>query len=250
MTDAARAEHGQDSAYATWKGWHEFGGISAGQNVRFAGEMGSLNLRAGAGILEIGFGSGKFLKWATDNGFAVLGLETDSTLVMRANAAGFRAFPSIGDVVNSAMPGNLEAVVAFDVVEHLTHIELCELLDDLAGCICPGARLLLQIPNGSSPFVGHIYNGDLTHRQLLTAGSLSQALIGRPYELIAWRRPYPAKERRFLSLVVDACRRLAYATLRSFSRFLYGAAVDWWPVAIAVLEFRPAPAEPTEPGRL
>jgi hypothetical protein len=115
--------------------------------------------------------------------------------------------------------------------------EVRALFASLEEVLAPGARLILQFPNGSSPFVGHYFNGDLTHRTLFTRGSLEQLLIGTHLSLTGWHRPLAPAGGGAAGRVIDRGRRFAFTGLRALSRTLYGADVDWWPVAVAVLRF-------------
>ena len=231
------------SPYAEWKGWDRFGSVTKASAQRFAAELARAGVRPRSRILEIGFGSGEFLAWCRDSGHAVCGVDTDQTFVDRAKDAGFNAFTSVATAYES-FDGNdcLDAFVAFDVIEHMEPGEVRALLASLSEFLKPGAKLILQFPNGSSPFVGHYFNGDLTHRTLFTRGSLEQLLIGTRMSLTGWHRPLAPAGGGSAGRAIDQGRRAAFASLRALSRTLYGADVDWWPVAVAVLSFNHAVA--------
>lgn len=98
-------------------------------------------------------------------------------------------------------------IACFDVIEHLTTEDLRALLSDSLPHLAPGGRYLFRFPNGNSPFVGPIYNSDITHLALRTPEAVDG--IGRPLGLKVevafndWLLPPGGAQR--------ARRRLTYA---------------------------------------
>ncbi|MEE3331772.1 MAG: class I SAM-dependent methyltransferase, partial [Myxococcota bacterium] len=72
---------------------------------------------------------------------------------------------------------SLDAVLAFDVLEHFGRDELIPLVDAVHRVLRPGGRWLIHAPNGESPFFGSIRYGDLTHELAFTRLSLSQLML-------------------------------------------------------------------------
>jgi SAM-dependent methyltransferase len=227
----------QPSSYVRWKKWNEFGRVGDAARSRFAREVALLGLATNARILEIGFGSGEFLSWAAEQGYRIAGTEHDVGLLSAARTAGFEVCASTEFGPSCPDSGELfDAVVAFDVLEHLDPDAARQLLLSAADRMTPNGKILLQFPNGSSPFGGHFQNGDLTHRQSLTRGSLDQLLDGTGLAITAWRRPAQPCSRR-VDFFIARARGAAFAALAAGSRVLYGAHVDWWPVATATIEW-------------
>lgn len=130
-------------------------------------------------ILDIGCGSGALVLFARAAGyFNIVGVDASPSQVSIARRLG------IGQIVKSDVleylgtvpPGELDLVTAIDVFEHLTKDELFELIDLVSAVLKPGGRLIFQVPNGESPFVGSLLFGDFTHEQAFTESSIRQIL--------------------------------------------------------------------------
>ena len=70
--------------------------------------------------------------------------------------------------------GQLAAVTATDVLEHLTKHEVLDTFDRVASALIPGGLFVARVPNADSPFGGHIRYGDFTHESSYTARSVRQ----------------------------------------------------------------------------
>ena len=70
--------------------------------------------------------------------------------------------------------GELAAVTATDLLEHLTKPEVLATFDAVAAALRPGGRFVARVPNAVSPFGGHIRYGDFTHETWYTARSVRQ----------------------------------------------------------------------------
>jgi len=107
----------------------------------------------GAGqVIELGCGTGAMLTMPLRQaGFNVLGLDRDedSILTGREIAAQLGVDP---DALRCAGLDSLGArpdtIIASEVFEHLSDEELDQLLEQLAGCLDSGGRLLVTVPNG------------------------------------------------------------------------------------------------------
>ena len=81
--------------------------------------------------------------------------------------------------------GELAAVTATDVLEHLTKDEVLETLDRVAAALKPGGVFVARVPNAVSPFSGHIRHGDFTHETWYTDRSVRQLTAACGFELVA-----------------------------------------------------------------
>lgn len=84
-----------------------------------------------------------------------------------------------GDVFEflaSEKAGSFDLITAFDLVEHFTRDEAISFLRLVHQRLRPNGSLILQLPNGDSPFAGAVYNSDATHEALYTAISLRHML--------------------------------------------------------------------------
>lgn len=205
-------------AYLEWKGWtaDTFGVLGSYDRRYFHMEMRRAGLRSLSGlrVLEIGFGNGVFAAWARSSGALYSGVEVDEALVQRGLDAGFDVSSSL-PAADGPLRGRLDAVVAFDVFEHLDRDAMRRMLADLRLLLKPGGVLVGRVPSGDSPFSRHYQHGDLTHLQVIGTGSVRQVagLTGFTVEGI---RPqaYPVRglglRLSLRRLVVHAARSLAY----------------------------------------
>lgn len=151
------------SAYIDWKDWTgDFASLSRANSAYFDRELATLtNLGPNAAILEIGFGSGEFLAFCQARGYNVTGLEMNQLLVDHAKTKGFDARPA--EALFSFDAGSFDAVIAFDVIEHIPKADIPSFLAAVRNCLKSDGRALLRFPNGDS-WLGRVnQNGDPTH---------------------------------------------------------------------------------------
>lgn len=163
-------------------------------------------------VLEIGFGNGGFAGWARARGWTYAGTELDTELVARARKAGFDVYCANAPVSDIA-PGNaFDAVLCFDVLEHLTFEEIVAMLSSLRARLAPGGRIIARFPNGDSPF-GRLYQyGDITHKTVIGSGIVQQACLQSGLRLVQLRAPvFPVTGLGFLR----AIRRSAVVAVRA-----------------------------------
>ena len=58
-------------------------------------------------------------------------------------------------------------------------------LDEINAALKPGGLLVMQLPNGDSPFANAVFAADITHETLYTRGSLGHMLAIGGFELLA-----------------------------------------------------------------
>jgi len=159
--------------YAVWKGWgsRETDGDF---DEMFETEMARLGVKAGDAVLDVGFGNGTFLDWASQRGYSVAGIEINRQFVEFAQSREHRAYHgTVQDFAASAQEA-FAGIVFFDVVEHLSVEDAVSALTAACSLLAPGGRILVRVPNGGSPFGLLYFNGDVTHRLALTPESMVQ----------------------------------------------------------------------------
>ena len=169
--------HNAYDGYLRWKAWdsQSFGEFSKADAAYFASEMRAAgqSTHPPLRILEIGFGQGRFARWAIAQGHEYVGTEILPELVASAQTAGITTIaPS--EIKNRVPASSLDLVVAFDVLEHL---ELSNILDHLRlfrELLKPGGCVLARIPSGDSPFGRATQYGDITHRVVLGSFAIGQ----------------------------------------------------------------------------
>jgi SAM-dependent methyltransferase len=131
----------------------------------------------GARVLDFGCGDGTLLSIAEHLGYRRLfGVDVSPGLVTIAGK-NTKAQLTTGDglaYLAAATSETFDAIIAFDVLEHLTRDELISWVTQASRLLAPGGTVIIHVPNGCSPFVGRVLWGDLTHEQAFTPLSLGQ----------------------------------------------------------------------------
>jgi 2-polyprenyl-3-methyl-5-hydroxy-6-metoxy-1,4-benzoquinol methylase len=140
---------------------------------------------AGGPVVDIGCGSGELVRCLLSDGYEAAGIDVSPEQVALARAAGFECV-QLGDYRETLTerPGELAAVTATDLLEHLTKAEALATFDAVASALRPGGRFVARVPNAVSPFGGHIRYGDFTHETWYTARSVRQLAAAAGLELV------------------------------------------------------------------
>ncbi len=146
-------------------------------------------------VLEVGCGTGLFLAYLGAKGVGdFLGIDHDAALadvIPQAVATRFRAV-DVWDFLDGGADGRtFDRVALFDVLEHFTVAEGARLLDGLGGVLRDGGRIVVRVPNMSSPRGLKYQFGDLTHRAAYTPDSLRQLAVAAGYRMVS---AYPHEE--------------------------------------------------------
>lgn len=131
-----------------------------------------------ASILDGACGSGALVWHLRNCGFSdVEGIDVSAEEVEAAMELGLPVRRAeLGEEL-TARPAALDVIVLRDVIEHFTKDEVLPLLDLVYRALRPGGTLIIQVPNGDSPFFGRIRYGDFTHENAFTTRSLRQILL-------------------------------------------------------------------------
>lgn len=117
-------------------------------------------------IAELACGHGTFLAWLRMRRYTRL-IGVDSSPEQIAMARLIIGADAFLDTVNnwlSAQPDHsVDAIVAIDLIEHISKDEFMQLLHEAIHVLRPGGVLLLRYPNGDSPLVGLNLFNDITH---------------------------------------------------------------------------------------
>lgn len=129
-----------------------------------------------AKIIDAGCGNGSLVYWLQQKGFVhACGVDASWDQVEEGRALGIKNLEAM-DLV-ACLEKEKEAydlIFLRDVVEHFSKEEVLPLLKLCRLALKPGGRLVIQVPNGASPFVGRVLYGDFTHETAYTESSLSQ----------------------------------------------------------------------------
>jgi 2-polyprenyl-3-methyl-5-hydroxy-6-metoxy-1,4-benzoquinol methylase len=131
-------------------------------------------------ILDAGCGDGSLLAWVQSLGWkSAEGIDISREQVNLGQRLGGLNV-ELADVRNclASRPDRYVMIFIRDVLEHIPKQGIPSLLRLCRASLCPGGRLVLQVPNGESPFFGRIRYGDVTRETAFTISSLSQLLRG------------------------------------------------------------------------
>lgn len=130
-----------------------------------------------ARIVDLACGYGRLLHFFRERGYRNLtGVDISPDQVQRAR----QVVPDVeqANVLDflSQHQGDLDLIIAQDLIEHLRKDEALRLLEGCYAALKPGGRLILQTPNGDSPFCTASRYGDLTHEVCFNVNALSRLL--------------------------------------------------------------------------
>lgn len=210
--------------YGEWKGWSggTFGVCDAATARYFAVEVAMAGVEpvAGRRVHEIGFGNGEFARWCIEAGVTYSGTERLDELVAAGVALGFDVHSEARRLQALCGVNSLDAVVAFDVFEHLDVGDWHEVLAQCLACLRPGGVVLGRIPSGDSPFSRAIQYGDITHKVVIGSSAVRQIAGRCGFEVLQVREPaFPLRGRGIVSVLrramVAAARAAVFPILRT-----------------------------------
>jgi SAM-dependent methyltransferase len=166
----------RDRLYESYASQHSGAGSAGATQVIYRRDIRPLLPPPSAGpIVDIGCGSGQLVRCLLADGYNAAGIDVSPEQVALAREAGVDQVRH-GDYreLLEERPGELGAVTATDLLEHLTKEEVLATFDAVAAALRPGGRFVARVPNAVSPFGGHIRYGDFTHETWYTARSIHQ----------------------------------------------------------------------------
>lgn len=175
-------------------------------------------------ILDLGCGSGDLLSFFKSAGYLnISGVDVSLEQVVLARRI-------CSDVSQSDIflylrqdgIGKFDMITLFDVLEHLTRDEIIELLNLIRARLNPKGVLVLQLPNGDSPFIGSIFFSDATHETCLTSVSLRHILEACGFKDCRFREHDPAPT-GFISLVRYALWQIICLVIKAIHYIESGA---------------------------
>lgn len=158
-------------------------------------------------VAELACGHGSFLYWLRARGFGRLtGIDSSPEQVQLARLVGVPiAEANVLRWLEQQPENHCAALVAIDLIEHLTRDEFMDLLRLAYRVLEPGGRLLLRCPNGESPIVGHNLFNDITHLWTYTPNCLQSLAAMHGYASAAFRDESSAaiRDHRWLKIPVS-----------------------------------------------
>ena len=130
-----------------------------------------------ASILEVGCGTGSFLRYLSSRGYRhCIGVDVAPQQVEGASIIGANVVERDALEYLRGQRESFDCIVAIDFLEHLRKIEVLDFLDAAEQALRPGGVIVLQTLNAEWPFFGGIMYGDFTHETAFTSHSMRQIL--------------------------------------------------------------------------
>lgn len=133
----------------------------------------------GSSILDLGCGYGALLYVLESFGYSrVRGVDGSPEQVAAAKKLGIWGVEhgDIFDALAKTPAASVDVVVALDVIEHFSKVELIPLIDEVFRVLRPGGRWIIHVPNAEGPFSARIRYSDFTHELAFTRISVDQLL--------------------------------------------------------------------------
>ena len=148
-----------------------------------------------APIVDVGCGDGRLVWWLHQAGYAnALGVDVSQEQLAAGRAAGVTGLHH-GDAIEflSSRGGDLSLVFLRDVLEHFTLDDGQEALQAAYESLRSDGRVVIQVPNATSPWAARVRYGDATHERSFTEASLYQQLTAAGFTSIRFQavRPLP-----------------------------------------------------------
>jgi len=169
-------EHGHralgfsDAAASAGEGYRGFEDIFRGDeaHVRRTQEAYLDRFADAEWVLDLGCGRGEFLDALQERGITARGIDLDETMVARCREKGHEveladAATALHRLDDRSLPGAFAA----QVVEHLSHRELTDLLDLLHRTLAPGGVAVMETVNPHNPAALKAFWTDTTHHHPL-----------------------------------------------------------------------------------
>jgi SAM-dependent methyltransferase len=216
VTDSTSVTSWRDRLYGSYASQHAGYGGSGTAHLIYRRDIRPMLPAPDAGpVVDIGCGQGELVRLLLNDGYQAEGVDVSPEQVAIAHAAGLDRI-RLGDYRDllGSRSGQLAAVTATDVLEHLTKAEVVDTFDRVASALGPEGVFVARVPNAASPFGGRIQHGDFTHESWYTERSIRQLAAAASFE----------------SVTVLPCAPVAHG-------FLSAARVVIWKSASALCKF-------------
>jgi O-antigen chain-terminating methyltransferase len=153
-------------------------------------------------VVDVGCGRGELVEILGERGVAAYGLELDADFVALAAERGVDVRHGDGIAhLEGLTPGEVDAVVASHVVEHLEPRDVLRLVDAAAAALPEGGVLVLETPNAESLVAGSVnFHRDLSHRRPIHPDTLAFVCESAGFGEVEVRRLSPVPDAELLPM--------------------------------------------------
>jgi cyclopropane fatty-acyl-phospholipid synthase-like methyltransferase len=153
-------------------------------------------------VLDIGCGPGLFLRYLLHRGFSfVTGIDYDENLrdaLVDVKEAGYTIELTDAETYVDRNLGSLffDRIVLFDILEHIDLNDCVSLLRKLHGMLSEGGKILIRVPNTTSPWGLRLQFDSFDHITLFTPGRLHELATLTDYKVSAIAGQTTGKRRK------------------------------------------------------
>ncbi len=143
-------------------------------------------------VLDVGCGTGSVVWWLHSEGYhRAMGVDVSEEQIRAGKALGVENIEraELSEFLQD-VKDRFHIIIARDVLEHMEKEELICVLRLCHRALKKDGRIIIQVPNGESPFFGRIRYGDFTHQLAFTRRSITQVLSSVGFRNI---RVYPVR---------------------------------------------------------
>lgn len=174
-----------------------------------------------AKIIDVGCGYGALLYFSKQAGYQNwVGYDASEEQVSVANQMGLEQvyLKTAMDALNLLADHSIDLVISFDIVEHMTKLEVIAFSREVFRVLKPRGKWIIHTLNAESPFFGRIRYGDFTHENGFTKESIKQLLNVVGYQQVHCYEDVPIAHG-----IKSALRLLFWKLIRSIYRFCLAA---------------------------
>ncbi len=153
-------------------------------------------------VLELGCGAGLLLKYLKHKGFTdVCGVDFDENLsgvLAELNGDGFTTEIADAEAYVDRIQGSrvFDRIVIFDVLEHFDLDSSVRILRKIQGILAEGGKVLVRVPNSTSPWGLRMQFGTFDHITMFSPGRLEELAKIAGFEVTAMEGHTIGKRRK------------------------------------------------------
>jgi 2-polyprenyl-3-methyl-5-hydroxy-6-metoxy-1,4-benzoquinol methylase len=147
-----------------------------------------------AKILDVGCGGGELIHFLQQCGYSnVYGIDISASQVEVARQLIDNVLQTDALEFLAHTEESFDLIISMDVIEHLEKDEALKFIELIHKRLADAGRVVLQTPNGASPFVGPVRYGDFTHSICFTPVLLVQLMSRAGFDVCEVREVEPVR---------------------------------------------------------
>lgn len=184
-------------------------------------------------VLDIGCGAGVFLQYLHHRGFRdVVAVDYDENMrdaLANIEQAGFAVESMEAEVFIDRVKGQrrFDRIVLFDILEHMELDQCVSLLGKLHGILNSGGKILIRVPNVTSPWGLRMQFDTFDHVTIFSPGRIQELATLSGYTVTALKGEISGKRRK---IIFQRCLHWMLARLLPYHP------VIWEPLVICTFE--------------